>query len=106
MIATGEEPARVLGTVLMLAAVVIVNAAVCGILSGPFARYQSRLIWLLPVAAGLVACALPIRAGRVLAGSESEDRREQQEAQRDRPHSGVVALRPSMARRRSHWLGR
>ena len=32
-------------------AAVIVNAAVCGILSGPFARYQSRLIWLVPLLA-------------------------------------------------------
>ena len=34
---------------------VILNAAVCGILSGPFARYQARLIWLLPFVALLFA---------------------------------------------------
>jgi putative flippase GtrA len=38
----------------------VVNAAICGMLSGPFARYQSRLIWLLPVGAGLMMCALPM----------------------------------------------
>jgi hypothetical protein len=27
---------------------VIVNAAVCGAISGPFARYQARVAWLLP----------------------------------------------------------
>jgi putative flippase GtrA len=57
---TGEEPARVLTVVLLVLGVVIVNAAVCGILSGPFARYQSRLAWLLPVAAGLTLCAMPV----------------------------------------------
>jgi hypothetical protein len=56
----GQESARVATTVLLLLAVVVVNAAICGILSGPFARYQARLIWLLPVGAGLVACALPM----------------------------------------------
>jgi putative flippase GtrA len=57
---TGEDQARVAAVVLLLLAVAAVNAAVCGILSGPFARYQSRLIWLLPVGAGLTACALPM----------------------------------------------
>ena len=56
----GEEPARVAATMLLLAAVLVVNAAICGILSGPFERYQARLIWLLPVGLGLTACALPM----------------------------------------------
>jgi putative flippase GtrA len=55
-----QEPARVAATVLMLATVLLLNAAVCGILSGPFARYQARLIWLLPISLGLTACALPM----------------------------------------------
>ena len=62
----GEEPARVAAVVLLLVAVALANAAICGILSGPFARYQSRLIWLLPIGAGLVACALPIGFERIL----------------------------------------
>lgn len=33
----------------------VVNAAVCGILSGPFPRYQARVAWLIPLAAALVA---------------------------------------------------
>jgi hypothetical protein len=61
----GEEPARVAATVLLLIAVLVVNAAICGILSGPFARYQARLIWLLPVGAGLIACALPMNIEHV-----------------------------------------
>ncbi len=56
----GEESARVAATMLLLGAVLVVNAAVCGILSGPFARYQARLIWLLPIGLGLTACALPM----------------------------------------------
>jgi putative flippase GtrA len=61
----GEEPARVAATMLLLAALVIVNAAVCGVLSAPFARYQARLIWLLPVGLGLTACALPMGLERL-----------------------------------------
>jgi putative flippase GtrA len=60
---TREDPARVASVVLLLLMVAAVNAAICGILSGPFARYQSRLVWLLPVGAGLVACALPMGLG-------------------------------------------
>jgi len=65
-LSAGEEPARVAATVMLLIAVILVNAAICGILSGPFARYQSRLIWLLPIGAGLVACALPMGQERWL----------------------------------------
>jgi putative flippase GtrA len=61
----GQEPARVAATMLLLTSVLLVNAAICGILSGPFARYQARLIWLLPVSAGLAACALPMGFARV-----------------------------------------
>ena len=62
----GEEPARVAATIFLLVAVLLANAAICGILSGPFSRYQSRLVWLLPVGLGLCACALPMGFERVL----------------------------------------
>jgi putative flippase GtrA len=62
----GEEPARVAATMLLLAGVLLANAFICGVLSGPFDRYQSRLIWLLPVGLGLTACALPMGLERVL----------------------------------------
>jgi putative flippase GtrA len=55
-----DEPARVAGVILLLLGVAATNAAICGILSGPFDRYQSRLAWLLPVGAGLMMCALPM----------------------------------------------
>src|SRR5262249_9205064 len=51
---------------LLLIGVVLVNAAICGMLSGPFARYQARLIWIVPVGAALAACALPMGFERVL----------------------------------------
>lgn len=48
----GEETRNLrmlwLGCSLLLAALVI-NAAVCGILSGPFPRYQARAAWLIPM---------------------------------------------------------
>jgi hypothetical protein len=31
---------------------VVVNALICGVLGGPFDRYQSRVIWLIPAVAG------------------------------------------------------
>ncbi len=37
----------------LVSGTIIVNAAVCGILSGVFDRYQSRVIWLLPFAAAI-----------------------------------------------------
>ncbi len=37
---------------------IILNAAVCGILSGPFPRYQARVIWLVPMIAVLGLLAL------------------------------------------------
>ncbi len=55
-----DDAARTLATVALLMMVVALNAAVCGIFSGPFARYQARIVWLTPLAAGLTACALPV----------------------------------------------
>jgi putative flippase GtrA len=60
---TGDERARVACVILLLIALTVINAAVCGILSGPFARYQSRVIWLIPAGAALMVCALPMRLG-------------------------------------------
>ena len=38
--------------ILMVVAALVMNAAVCGILSGPQPRYQGRVVWLLPLLAG------------------------------------------------------
>jgi len=51
-------PRRLPAATAFLIAAVLVNAAVCGILSGPFARYQARLAWIVPL------CAVLLVAGR------------------------------------------
>jgi putative flippase GtrA len=47
---------------LLILAGIILNAAVCGIFAGPFARYQSRVIWLLPAVAVLLPLAMVAEA--------------------------------------------
>ncbi len=47
-------PRRLVAAAAFLIAAVVVNAAVCGILSGPFARYQARIVWLVPLVAVLL----------------------------------------------------
>ncbi len=49
---------------LILAGMIVLNAGVCGIISGAFSRYQARIVWLWPAAAGLIA----IRLGLALPG--------------------------------------
>jgi hypothetical protein len=55
--AAGDDR-RLLAVAVMFAAGVILNAAVCGILSGPFPRYQSRIVWLVPAGAALLTARL------------------------------------------------
>ncbi len=52
--AVAGPPRRLVAAAAFLLAAVIVNAAVCGILSGPFARYQARIVWLVPLVAVLL----------------------------------------------------
>lgn len=47
---------KMLAFITMVLSTIVVNAAVCGILSGPVDRYQSRVLWLLPLL-GLVGLA-------------------------------------------------
>ena len=49
---------RIVAASLALVAAVPINAAVCGAISGPISRYEARIDWLLPLAAGLLACGL------------------------------------------------
>jgi hypothetical protein len=44
--------------VAILALMVVLNAGVCGIISGAFSRYQARIVWLWPACAGLIAIRL------------------------------------------------
>lgn len=39
---------------------VIANAAICGVLSGPFARYQARIVWLIPMLAVIAEMRFPL----------------------------------------------
>jgi hypothetical protein len=51
--------APMLPAVLFLLAGLVLNAAVCGVLSGPHDRYQARVVWLVP----LLAAGLALRPG-------------------------------------------
>jgi hypothetical protein len=51
--AAQRKDSGMIGLVSVVLATVLVNAAVCGILSGPTDRYQSRVIWLLPLLGAL-----------------------------------------------------
>ena len=48
---------RTRAAVVLMVLAVALNAAVCGILSGPFARYEARVLWLVPAAALLLWAA-------------------------------------------------
>jgi putative flippase GtrA len=48
-----DERARLVALLALLVAAVLVNAFVCGALSGPFARYQARITWLITAAAAI-----------------------------------------------------
>ena len=58
-----DERARMVALLALLIAAVMINAFVCGALSGPFARYQARITWLITAAATISAIsALPLMA--------------------------------------------
>ena len=44
--------------VIILAGMLVLNAGVCGIISGAFSRYQARIVWIWPACAGLIAIRL------------------------------------------------
>ena len=49
-----SRPTRILGMGVIVISAVVMNALVTGILSGVETRYQSRVIWLLPLLAGIL----------------------------------------------------
>lgn len=63
--ARDEEVTRLLLLILFVIAATVINAGVTGVLSGTFARYQSRIAWLTPLAALLLAGAVGWRAKAV-----------------------------------------
>jgi hypothetical protein len=65
-----RRPMRILGLGLIIISAVVMNALVTGILSGVETRYQSRVIWLLPLLAGVLL--LDWRGHRSLGRSNAE----------------------------------
>jgi len=65
----------VIAAALILLGMVVLNAGVCGVLSGAFSRYQARIVWLAPASAAIIALrlglALPGRSGRAAGGVSS-----------------------------------
>jgi putative flippase GtrA len=62
-LAWSDERARLVAFLTLMIAAVMINAFVCGALSGPFARYQARITWLITAAAAISAIsALPLLA--------------------------------------------
>jgi hypothetical protein len=63
-----------LALTIVVVAVVTLNAAVCGVLSGVYARYQARVIWMIPMLAVLLARDLfqfrPLGSGPSCEGPE------------------------------------
>jgi putative flippase GtrA len=60
-LAWDDERARMVAMVALLVGAVVINALVCGALSGPFARYQARISWVVVAAASLsLLSALPL----------------------------------------------
>lgn len=59
-----EDRTRLFAAVALALGVVLINAAVCGMISGPFPRYQARVVWLLPAVAALLEVGLWRRRSR------------------------------------------
>ncbi len=96
---------RLFGAVLVLIAAALINAAICGVFSGTFTRYQARIVWIVPLAAGLTACVLvPHRAiAAVKAWLLAMEARLRKLTARARPPAWAE---PIVARVRAHPLGR
>ena len=57
-----DPMAKAAAACLFIAAAVVLNAGICGMIAGPFARYQARVIWLIPAEALLLSLALAPQA--------------------------------------------
>ncbi|HEX4196788.1 MAG TPA: hypothetical protein VHZ26_05045 [Caulobacteraceae bacterium] len=53
-----DDVDRLLAATSLTVAAIVLNAAICGALSGPFPRYEARLIWLLPTLVLLAGSSL------------------------------------------------
>jgi hypothetical protein len=61
--AMDQEARRLVAFTLILVGAVIMNAVLCGTLSGPFERYQARVIWLVPMLAMVMEATVWRRRG-------------------------------------------
>jgi putative flippase GtrA len=62
-----DDRTRLLMMLALLLGAVVINAFVCGALSGPFARYQARITWLITAAASLsVISVIPADFGQTV----------------------------------------
>jgi hypothetical protein len=59
---------RLLAAGIILLGMVVLNAGVCGVISGAFSRYQARIAWLVPAAAGMMACGLGLALPQAVRG--------------------------------------
>ena len=57
-----DPMSRATAVSLFIAAAVVLNAGICGMIAGPFARYQARVIWLIPAETLLLAMAFVSQA--------------------------------------------
>jgi len=58
-----DDRTRMMLVLTLLTAAVLINGFVCGALSGPFARYQARIVWLVSLGAAISLVSLvPARA--------------------------------------------
>lgn len=87
-----------LGLVLLILLGIVLNAAICGVLSGPHDRYQARVIWTLPVLAAALALS---RARSAPAPAAPSGRR----ARRAMPEAGAAARVPGDASAGVRWPG-
>jgi hypothetical protein len=56
---------RFIAFVALIGAGLLLNAAICGVISGPYARYGARVIWLAPMCALLAALLFGARSSRI-----------------------------------------
>jgi putative flippase GtrA len=62
-----DDRIRMLMLLALLLGAVVINALVCGALSGPFARYQARITWLITAGASLSAVSvIPAELGQTV----------------------------------------
>ena len=62
VVAHGWRPSKLGGAeiaIILVLCAILANAFVCGVFAGPFDRYQSRIIWLLPLIATSIAIWSP-----------------------------------------------